>query len=192
MWSWRRRQIWGWPMLGVEVAISTTSSLLSHYWCSGLRRGRWSLAVSCRIYHSIATLREVKIRMAFRYFGLQHFWKFWFMHVSQPRSKANGVFRTANGEHAANFILVWPSLWVAFARQGEQIFTIDTSIQNFKQSIIMVFAMSLMQELCVRVTKPQTATSHFFLDFDFRYFWQWSRFLDYVQGRGFEGSKYFF
>jgi len=49
------------------------------------------------------------------------------------------------------------------------------------QSIIMVFAMSLMQELCVRVTKPQTATSHFFLDFDFRYFWQWSRFLDYVQ-----------
>jgi len=58
------------------------------------------------------------------------------------------------------------------------------------QSIIMVFAMSLMQELCVRVTKPQTATSHFFLDFDFRYFWQWSRFLDYVQGRGFERSKY--
>ena len=56
----------------------------------------------------------------------------------------------------------------------------------------MVFAMSLMQELCVRVTKPQTATSHFFLDFDFRYFWQWSRFLDYVQGRGFEGSKYIF
>ena len=51
------------------------------------------------------------------------------------------------------------------------------------QSIIMVFAMLLMQELCVRVTKKdQTAQKHRFVDFDLRYFWQWSQFIDYVQG----------
>ena len=50
------------------------------------------------------------------------------------------------------------------------------------QSIIMVFAMLLMQELCVRVTKrDQTAQNHRFVDFDLRYFWQWSQFIDYVQ-----------
>lgn len=50
------------------------------------------------------------------------------------------------------------------------------------QSVIMVFAMLAMQELCVRVnTKRESTVSRNFIDFDLRYFWRWSRFKDYVQ-----------
>jgi len=51
------------------------------------------------------------------------------------------------------------------------------------QSIIMVFAMIGMLELCVRVRSQQETGSkqRNFLDFDLRYFWRWSRFIDHLQ-----------
>lgn len=51
------------------------------------------------------------------------------------------------------------------------------------QSFIMVVAMLAMLELCVRVRSKQEqgAKKRFFLDFDPRYFWRWSRFIDHFQ-----------
>ena len=66
----------------------------------------------------------------------------------------------------------------------------------------MVFAMLAMQELCVRVNTKRDSTvssiaqtrsflgmlllprllpALLYLDFDPRYFWRWSRFIDYIQ-----------
>ncbi|XP_057683884.1 solute carrier family 66 member 2 isoform X2 [Corythoichthys intestinalis] len=51
------------------------------------------------------------------------------------------------------------------------------------QSIIMIATMLAMLNLCtnVRVTAELNTKRRSFLDFDWNYFWLWSRFLDYVQ-----------
>ncbi|KAK3086649.1 hypothetical protein FSP39_021387 [Pinctada imbricata] len=52
------------------------------------------------------------------------------------------------------------------------------------QSIIMVFTMLLLVQLCVRVkSKSEILASkpHKFTDFDVNYFWKWSDFASYVQ-----------
>ncbi|KAM9776643.1 solute carrier family 66 member 2 isoform 6-T15 [Syngnathus typhle] len=51
------------------------------------------------------------------------------------------------------------------------------------QSIIMIATMLAMLNLCtnVRVNAELNTKRRSFLDFDWNYFWSWSRFLDYVQ-----------
>ncbi|XP_061521169.1 solute carrier family 66 member 2 isoform X2 [Phyllopteryx taeniolatus] len=51
------------------------------------------------------------------------------------------------------------------------------------QSIIMIATMLAMLNLCtnVRVSAELSTKRRAFLDFDWSYFWSWSRFLDYVQ-----------
>ncbi|XP_051927836.1 solute carrier family 66 member 2 isoform X2 [Hippocampus zosterae] len=51
------------------------------------------------------------------------------------------------------------------------------------QSIIMIATMLAMLKLCtnVRVNAELNTKRRSFLDFDWKYFWSWSRFLDYVQ-----------
>ncbi|XP_018582609.1 PQ-loop repeat-containing protein 1 isoform X2 [Scleropages formosus] len=51
------------------------------------------------------------------------------------------------------------------------------------QSIIMIVTMLVMLNLCtnVRVSTELNTKRRSFLDFDWNYFWLWSRFVDYVQ-----------
>ncbi|XP_067905257.1 solute carrier family 66 member 2 isoform X1 [Heterodontus francisci] len=51
------------------------------------------------------------------------------------------------------------------------------------QSLVLIITMLLLLHLCCTVqTSSRMSTSrHFFTDFDPRYFWAWSRFLDYIQ-----------
>ncbi|XP_043832765.1 solute carrier family 66 member 2 isoform X2 [Dromiciops gliroides] len=51
------------------------------------------------------------------------------------------------------------------------------------QSIVMIFTMLLMLKLCteVRVTNELNLKRRSFADFDLHYFWQWSKFTDYMQ-----------
>uniref|UniRef100_H2ZPZ6 PQ-loop repeat-containing protein 1 n=1 Tax=Ciona savignyi TaxID=51511 RepID=H2ZPZ6_CIOSA len=51
------------------------------------------------------------------------------------------------------------------------------------QSIVMIFTMMAMLNLCVNVQSMHDLTSRrrAFIDFDHRYFWKWTRFSDYVQ-----------
>ncbi|XP_077404157.1 solute carrier family 66 member 2 isoform X2 [Vanacampus margaritifer] len=51
------------------------------------------------------------------------------------------------------------------------------------QSVIMIATMLAMLNLCtsVRVNAELNTKRRSFLDFDWNYFWSWSRFLDYVQ-----------
>ncbi|XP_061404623.1 solute carrier family 66 member 2 [Lethenteron reissneri] len=51
------------------------------------------------------------------------------------------------------------------------------------QSFVMIVAMLLMLQLCTAVqgSLDLTTKRHYFSDLDLRYFWQWSRFLDYLQ-----------
>ncbi|XP_014195665.1 solute carrier family 66 member 2 isoform X2 [Haplochromis burtoni] len=51
------------------------------------------------------------------------------------------------------------------------------------QSIIMICTMLIMLNLCtnVRMATELSTKRRSFLDFDWNYFWSWSRFVDYVQ-----------
>uniref|UniRef100_A0AAQ5ZED2 Solute carrier family 66 member 2 n=1 Tax=Amphiprion ocellaris TaxID=80972 RepID=A0AAQ5ZED2_AMPOC len=51
------------------------------------------------------------------------------------------------------------------------------------QSIIMIGTMLIMLNLCtnVRMATELTTKRRSFIDFDWSYFWSWSRFMDYVQ-----------
>ncbi|MEQ2240499.1 hypothetical protein ILYODFUR_015613 [Ilyodon furcidens] len=51
------------------------------------------------------------------------------------------------------------------------------------QSIIMIGTMLVMLNLCtnVRMATDLSTKRRSFLDFDWTYFWSWSRFMDYVQ-----------
>lgn len=51
------------------------------------------------------------------------------------------------------------------------------------QSIIMICTMLIMLNLCtnVRMANELSTKRRSFLDFDWNYFWSWSRFVDYVQ-----------
>ncbi|KAK2921355.1 solute carrier family 66 member 2 isoform X2 [Channa argus] len=51
------------------------------------------------------------------------------------------------------------------------------------QSIIMIATMLIMLNLCtsVRVATELSTKRRSFIDFDWNYFWSWSRFVDYVQ-----------
>lgn len=50
------------------------------------------------------------------------------------------------------------------------------------QSIVMIFTMLAMLNLCVRVqnTNDISTRRRAFIDFDYRYFWKWNRFSDYI------------
>ncbi|XP_078066743.1 solute carrier family 66 member 2 [Mustelus asterias] len=51
------------------------------------------------------------------------------------------------------------------------------------QSIVLIITMLALLHLCCTVQRSSrlSTSRHFFTDFDPRYFWAWSRFLDYVQ-----------
>ncbi|XP_067854207.1 solute carrier family 66 member 2 [Heptranchias perlo] len=51
------------------------------------------------------------------------------------------------------------------------------------QSIVMIITMLALLHLCctVRRSSQMSTSRHFFTDFDPRYFWAWSHFLDYIQ-----------
>lgn len=51
------------------------------------------------------------------------------------------------------------------------------------QSIVLIFTMLALLHLCCDLQQSSTLTTsrHLFTDFDPKYFWAWSRFLDYIQ-----------
>ncbi|XP_032891670.1 solute carrier family 66 member 2-like [Amblyraja radiata] len=51
------------------------------------------------------------------------------------------------------------------------------------QSIVLIFTMLALLHLCCELQQSSTLSTsrHLFTDFDPRYFWAWSRFLDYIQ-----------
>ncbi|XP_078257895.1 solute carrier family 66 member 2 [Rhinoraja longicauda] len=51
------------------------------------------------------------------------------------------------------------------------------------QSIVLIFTMLALLHLCCDLQHSSTMSTsrHLFTDFDPRYFWAWSRFLDYIQ-----------
>ncbi|XP_072374011.1 solute carrier family 66 member 2 [Scyliorhinus torazame] len=51
------------------------------------------------------------------------------------------------------------------------------------QSIVLIFTMLALLNLCcaVQQSSRMSTSRHFFTDFDPKYFWAWSRFLDYIQ-----------
>ncbi|XP_065676792.1 solute carrier family 66 member 2 [Hydra vulgaris] len=53
----------------------------------------------------------------------------------------------------------------------------------FLQSVIMIIAMLVMLELCVRIRRGNefTAKRRKFSDFEWTYFWNWTHFADYMQ-----------
>ncbi|XP_054165388.1 solute carrier family 66 member 2-like isoform X3 [Oppia nitens] len=52
------------------------------------------------------------------------------------------------------------------------------------QSIVMIIAMILLIELCIRTNNKDLLIpnkNRFFIDFDVRYFWQWTDFISYIE-----------
>ncbi|KAM9776639.1 solute carrier family 66 member 2 isoform 3-T4 [Syngnathus typhle] len=83
-------------------------------------------------------------------------------------------------------------LWRTTAAHGERNLSSSSFASRFGhyfetlllwQSIIMIATMLAMLNLCtnVRVNAELNTKRRSFLDFDWNYFWSWSRFLDYVQ-----------
>jgi uncharacterized protein with PQ loop repeat len=86
------------------------------------------------------------------------------------QTKSTGSFST----HVCLVLLLANSMRIFF-RYGE---VYEDAL--LMQSIVMIIAMIILTELCVRTNRFKESKQHRIFEFDPTYLWQWSNFIDYL------------